>query len=47
VLFGPEDIVGDLAGLGIERAQRARRPVASNDGEVDAIDAIVRAVRPS
>jgi SAM-dependent methyltransferase len=47
VLFGPEDIVGDLDGLEIERAERARRPVATDDGEVDAIDAIVRAVRPS
>jgi SAM-dependent methyltransferase len=45
VLFGPEDIVGDLLGLKIERASRARRPVASDDGEVDAIDAVVRAVR--
>jgi SAM-dependent methyltransferase len=47
VLFSPEDIVGDLDGLDIERAHRVRRPVATDDGEVDAIDAIVRAVRPS
>jgi len=47
VLFGPEDIVGDLDGLDIERGERARRPVATGDGEVDAIDAIVRAVRRS
>ena len=47
VLFGPEDIVGDLDGLEIERAERARRPVATDDGEVDAIDTIVRAVRRS
>ena len=47
VLFSPEDIVGDLDGLDIERAERARRPVATGSGEVDAIDAIVRAVRPS
>ena len=47
VLFGPEDIVGDLDGLEIERAERTRRPVATDDGEVDAIDAIVRAVRPA
>jgi len=47
VLFGPEDIVGDLDGLEIVRAERTRRPVATDDGEVDAIDAIVRAVRPA
>jgi SAM-dependent methyltransferase len=47
VLFGPDDIVGDLPGLDIERAERVRRPVATDTGEVDAIDAIVRAVRPS
>jgi SAM-dependent methyltransferase len=47
VLFSPEDIVGDLDGLDIERAHCVRRPVATDDGEVDAIDAIVRAVRPS
>lgn len=47
VLFGPEDIVGDLDGLEIERAERARRPVATGDGEVDAIDTVVRAVRRS
>jgi hypothetical protein len=47
VLFGPEDIVGDLPGLEIERAERVRRPVATDDGGVDAIDTIVRAVRPS
>ena len=47
VLFSPEDIVGDLDGLDIERAERARRPVATGSGEVDAIDAIVRAGRPS
>jgi SAM-dependent methyltransferase len=47
VLFGPQDIVGDLDGLEIERAERARRPVATDGAEVDAIDALVRAVRRS
>ena len=47
VLFSPDDVVGDLDGLRIERAERARRPVATDHGEVDAIDAIVRAVRPT
>lgn len=47
VLFSPEDIVGDLPGLEIGRAERARRPVATDNGEVTAIDAVVRAVRRS
>jgi SAM-dependent methyltransferase len=47
VLFGPEDIVGDLPGLEVERAERARRPVATDNGEVNAIDTVVRAVRRS
>lgn len=38
VLFSPEDIVEDLRGLRIERAERVRVG--------DAVDAIVRAVRP-
>ena len=47
VLFGPEDIVGDLDGIDIGRAERVRRPVATDDGEVDAIDTIVeQACRP-
>jgi SAM-dependent methyltransferase len=47
VLFSPQDIVGDLGGLEIVRAERAARPVATDDGHVDAIDTIVRAVRRS
>jgi len=47
VLFSPDDVVGDLYGLQIQRAERARRPVATDHGQVDAIDAIVRAVRLS
>ncbi|MGZ4381813.1 MAG: SAM-dependent methyltransferase [Gaiellaceae bacterium] len=42
VLYTPEDVVGDLSGLEIERAERVRRPV----GEGDAIDALVRATKP-
>lgn len=38
ILFSPEDIVADLPGLRIERAERLRVG--------DAVDAIVRAVRP-
>ena len=42
VLFTPDDVVGDLAGLSVERAERVRRPV----DEAEAIDLLVRAVRP-
>jgi hypothetical protein len=47
VLFSPEEIVQDLPGLRIERAERVTRTVVSEAGEVTAIDALVRAVRPS
>ena len=43
MLFSPGDVADDLDGLEIERAERARRPVATDQGEVDAIDAVVRA----
>ncbi len=45
VLFSPDDVVEDLAGLSIERAERVERPVPTGDGERRAIDALVRAVR--
>jgi SAM-dependent methyltransferase len=48
VLFSPDDIVADLAGipgLTVERAERVRRPVDGSDGRRDAIDALVRATR--
>jgi len=45
VLFTPDDVAADLAGLDIVRAERVRRPVSTEAGEVDAIDALVRAVR--
>ncbi len=49
VLFTPEDVVADLAehGLSIERAERVRRPVDTDSGSRDAIDALVRARRAS
>ncbi len=47
VLFSPEEIVQDLPGLRIERAERVTRTVVSEAGEATAIDALVRAVRPS
>ena len=47
VLFSPQDISADLDGLQVERAERVRRPVATDQGERDAIDAMVRARRPA
>ena len=47
VLFGPEEIVEDLSGLQIERAEQVKRTVVTDAGETTAIDALVRAVRPS
>jgi ubiquinone/menaquinone biosynthesis C-methylase UbiE len=47
VLFGPEEIVEDLFGLQIERAEQVKRTVVTDAGEATAIDALVRAVRPS
>ena len=42
VLCTPDDVVGDLRGFAIERAERLRRPA----GEAEAIDLLVRAVKP-
>jgi ubiquinone/menaquinone biosynthesis C-methylase UbiE len=47
VLFTPEEIVEELSGLQIERAKQVKRTVVSDAGEATAIDALVRAVRPS
>ena len=47
VLFTPEEIVEDLSGLQIERAEQVERTVVTDAGEATAIDALVRAVRPS
>ena len=44
LLFTPEDIVVDLPGLEIEKAERVLRDVV--DADRPAIDALVRAVRP-
>jgi SAM-dependent methyltransferase len=46
VLFTPDDVVAELGGLEIERAEQVRRVVALEDGEAVAIDALVRARRP-
>ncbi len=45
VLFTPEEIAAELRGLEIEKAERVLRPVEDEDGEHDAIDALVRARR--
>jgi len=49
VLYTADDVVADLAGSGlrVQRAERVRRPVEGPDGVVEAIDCLVRAVRPS
>ena len=46
VLFTEDDVVADVPGLEIVRAERVRRPVATNDGEAVALDVLVRAERP-
>jgi SAM-dependent methyltransferase len=45
VLFTPDEVAGELPGLEIEKAERVLRPVETEDGEVQAIDALVRARR--
>ena len=47
VLYGPEDLVADLEGLVIERAERVTRDVSTEDGERSAVDVLVRARRGS
>jgi SAM-dependent methyltransferase len=48
ILFSPDDIIDDLAGIGglrVVRADLVVRPVMTDDGERSAIDALVRAGR--
>ena len=47
VLFTPDDVVAELPGLRIERAEQVLRPVETEAGEVQAIDALVRATAPA
>jgi SAM-dependent methyltransferase len=47
VLFTPEEVAAELPGLEIENAERVLRPVETEDGEAQAIDALVRARRPA
>jgi len=46
VLFTPDDIVREISGLRIEKAERVRRPVDGDGPARDAIDSLVRARRP-
>jgi SAM-dependent methyltransferase len=46
VLFTADEVATDLDGLEIEKAERVLRPVETEEGEVQAIDALVRATRP-
>jgi SAM-dependent methyltransferase len=47
LLYAPWDIISELHGLEVERAERVRRPVELEDGRrVEAIDALVQARRP-
>ncbi|OLB82676.1 MAG: methyltransferase [Actinobacteria bacterium 13_2_20CM_2_71_6] len=47
LLYTPEAITAHLDGLHVDRAERARRPVAGDAGTKDAIDTVVRAHRPA
>jgi len=42
VLFTPEQIAGDFQGLMVEKAERAKRVVNTDEGERTAIDTLVR-----
>ena len=46
VLFTPDDVVAELGGLVVERAETVSRTVALDEGEATALDALVRARRP-
>lgn len=45
ILHRVQDVVAALPGLTIQRAEQARRPVLTDDGERAAIDTVVRAQR--
>ena len=47
VLFTPDDIVREIESLQVEKAERVRRPVEEGGTLHEAIDALVRAHRPS
>jgi hypothetical protein len=46
ILYGPDEVVGDLDGiLEIERAERVHRSLSTPEGEATAIDVLVRGRR--
>jgi SAM-dependent methyltransferase len=45
VLFTPAQVAAELPGLEIEKAERVLRPVETQDGQAQAIDALIRARR--
>jgi 2-polyprenyl-3-methyl-5-hydroxy-6-metoxy-1,4-benzoquinol methylase len=48
VLYTAEDVVAEMPGLEVERAETVRRPVRLENGTtVEAVDALVRARRPA
>lgn len=47
VLYTPDEIVAELKGLSVRRAETARRPVSVDQGTIDALDTVVVAVRPT
>lgn len=47
VLFTPDDVVAELRGLQVQQARRVRRVVEDDGASHEAIDALVRAVRPA
>lgn len=46
VLYTPDNIVAEIEGLQVEKAERVRRPVEEGGALHEAIDALVRARRP-
>jgi hypothetical protein len=46
LLYTPESVAAGLAGLQIQRVERVRHPVEVAGGTREAIDTLVRAVRP-
>ncbi len=47
VLFTAEDVAAEIGDLDVEKAERVLRPVETDEGTAHAIDALVRAHRPS
>jgi SAM-dependent methyltransferase len=47
VLYGPDDVAHELPGLDVLRADRVDRHVATDEGDKIAIDALIRATRPT